>query len=77
VRSEECPVSTIDARSKALVSIVLESRQVHGASGAVFGGPDSAKWDARWYEAVAILERCRIEEHNARVSAQNAKINSR
>lgn len=74
--SFECPVSVITPRIKRLVSMAMESRQVHGACGATFGGPDSSKWPAWWFDTVATVERARIEEHNARIEEQNRKVKS-
>jgi hypothetical protein len=53
----ECPVSLLDRHRqlRRLVDIVSTDRAVKNGTGAVMFGPDSGRWPAEWYDAVALF----------------------
>lgn len=71
VGCEECPVSLISRHPvmDSLVSEIMSMNCVREASGAVPYGADTAKWPARWHDAVQIaeIERSRTEIAKDRV----------
>ena len=70
IQSEECPVSCITAESRWLVEQEGRARQVKEASGASLFGPDSSRWPAAWFDAVGVIEQCRILEVNERIQTE-------
>lgn len=69
----ECPVSYITGASRELVDRVQQARHIHAAFGAAPGGADSSQWDARFADAVELLEIEKIRESNARSEAIGRK----
>lgn len=59
------------ATPELLDIIVRDSqyRAVHAATGAVAPSPDVRRWRAWWMDAVVVIERERVAEHNARLKA--------
>jgi len=72
----ECPVSALTRPAAPpamdpveLASLLSETHAV-GGRGAVFS---LARRDPRLFDAAAVIERCRVAEHNARVKAEYSK----
>ena len=59
VESRECPVARMardDGESLRLIAEFIRARRVREASGGVLYGPDAARWPARWFDAVDVLQ---------------------
>lgn len=71
LRQAECPISTIYRYPEMdmLVTEILNMVRVKEFTGSVPFGNDSAKWPARWYDAVKISfnEDCRFENEREQV----------
>jgi len=66
----ECPVSFIEDGVPELVNILDRTVRMHSTFGAPIFDRPLAQWPGKWVEALEVLERCRVEEHNARVTAE-------
>jgi len=67
---KECPASFIRPESMALVMEIHAANQIHEATGSAFYGPDSSRWDARWFDAVrtVAVEEIRISNSEYEVT---------
>ncbi len=66
---KECPVSFIEQWALELVQQIAAAQHVKDATGAVLYGPDSGKWDARYFDAVRLIQIEDIKVQNAEFEA--------
>lgn len=69
VATNECPVSLIDAETKAILEMVSRNRRTKEAAGATLFGPDTAGWPAWWVDAVNVVEVQRLLVESAMAEA--------
>lgn len=74
VVSLECPIARISEESLRWIRDFSRAKRVHGAAGGVLYGPDSARWPARWFDAVDVIE---IEVQKAEAAMHDAVRNIR
>lgn len=71
IESCDCPVFAITAESRWLVNLEAGTRRVKDAAGGTMFGADSRFWPAWWFDALAVIETCRVLECNARIEAES------
>jgi len=57
---DECPVSFITPRSRALIEMFVKASLAHQATGAALFGPDLSEWPVWAYDAAIVVQ----EEQN-------------